>query len=141
VDVNGNLFGATQSGGTGPAEACGSSGSGACGTVFKVTANGNETVLYSFAGPPNDGMLPYAGLVRDSTGNFYGTTLFGGPTSTYGNPGEGAVFKVSGAGKETLLYEFNGGNDGGMRFASLLLRDGVHEHTQRGISAGPRARR
>ena len=137
LDVKGNLFGATQAGGTGTAESCGSNGSGGCGTIFKVTANGNETVLYSFAGPPNDGMAPNAGLVRDAKGNFYGTTLFGDSYSTYGNPGEGTVFKVNGAGKEALLYEFTGGNDGGMPFASLLLRDGVLYGTTSRGGTGP----
>ncbi len=137
VDVKGNLFGATAAGGTGTAEACGESGEGGCGTVFEITAKGNETVLFSFAGPPNDGMSPNAGLVRDGKGDFYGTTLFGGPTNTYGNPGEGTVFKVSGAGKETLLYEFTGGTDGGMPFASLLLRDGVLYGTTSRGGTGP----
>ena len=64
------------------------------------------TVLYNFAGSP-DGAHPFAGLVRDASGNLYGTT-YTGATSGYGT-----VFKVDPKGKETVLYSFTGGNDGG----------------------------
>jgi len=64
------------------------------------------TVLYNFAEPP-DGAHPFAGLVRDASGNLYGTT-YTGATSGYGT-----VFKVDPKGKETVLYSFTGGNDGG----------------------------
>jgi len=45
--------------------------------VFKVRASGNETVLHSFTGGA-DGGNPYAGVIRDSSGNVYGTTSTGG---------------------------------------------------------------
>jgi uncharacterized repeat protein (TIGR03803 family) len=46
-----------------------------------------EAVLHNF-GSGTDGTYPYAGLVRDSAGNLYGTT-YGGGTS-----GLGTVFKI-----------------------------------------------
>jgi uncharacterized repeat protein (TIGR03803 family) len=101
MDAAGNLYGTTQGGGAG------------FGTVFKVTPKGKETVLHSFAGPP-DGAAPFASLVRDDKGNLYGTAL--GGTS-----GNGVVFKVDKAGKETLLYTFSGGADGGNPFEGLVL--------------------
>jgi uncharacterized repeat protein (TIGR03803 family) len=63
-----------------------SGGSSGYGTVFKVDNTGNETVLYSFTGG-TDGAFPYARLVRDSKGNLYGTTDFGGS-----HVNSGAVF-------------------------------------------------
>ena len=45
--------------------------------MFKISANGALTSLYSFTGG-NDGANPYAGLVQGSDGNFYGTTRGGG---------------------------------------------------------------
>jgi len=56
------------------------------GTVFEVDTNGTETVLHSFSGV--DGQSPLAGLVRDKTGNLYGTTAFGGSS------GNGMVFEL-----------------------------------------------
>ena len=75
-DTAGNLYGTTYSG-----------GSSNWGTVFRVDAKGHETVLYSFTGG-SDGASPVAGLVRDGSGNLYGTTKYGG---TYG---AGVVFKL-----------------------------------------------
>jgi hypothetical protein len=52
-----------------------------------VDTAGQETVLYTFTGG-TDGDRPYAGLIRDSTGNLFGTTPFGGKDST------GVVFEL-----------------------------------------------
>src|SRR5215831_13814924 len=75
-DASGNLYGTTYAGGDLSCNA----GSG-CGTVFKLDTNGNESVLHAFAGSPKDGAYPVAELVRDSAGNFYGTTSGGGAAS------------------------------------------------------------
>jgi len=48
-----------------------------CGTVFKMTPDGTETVLYRFTGGV-DGGYPLAPLVFDGQGNLYGTTMSGG---------------------------------------------------------------
>jgi uncharacterized repeat protein (TIGR03803 family) len=53
------------------------------------------SVFYTFHGP--DGAQPYAGLIQDTAGNFYGTTTTGGP-------GGGTVFKLDPTGKETVLF-------------------------------------
>ena len=102
VDSAGNLYGTTWQGGT--------SGEG---TVFKVSATGQETVLTSFDG--TNGAYPQAGLVRDASGNLYGTTVFGGTSN------EGTVFTVSASGVETVLHSFDG--DGEWPVAGLV-RDG-----------------
>jgi len=79
-------------------------------------------VLYSFHGRP-DGAQPWAALLRDAAGNLYGTTLYGGPESTYCTPeleGDcGTVFKLSPAGVETILHSFDF-TDGSQRFAGLI---------------------
>ena len=115
-DAAGNLYGTTVDGGEG-------SGCyyGACGTVFTLHATGKESVLYSFTGG-TDGASPAAGLVRDSGGNVYGTTYYGGnlTCNKSGNYGCGTVFKVTKSGKETALYTFTGGTDGAYPYAGLL---------------------
>jgi uncharacterized repeat protein (TIGR03803 family) len=76
--------------------------------VFKLDPTGKETVMYGFTGGP-DGGEPHAGLVRDSQGNPYGTTVYGGGTSGCIIPrGCGVIFKLDPAGTETVLYRFPG---------------------------------
>ena len=70
-DKAGNLYGTTASG-----------GSFRNGTVFKVDATGNETVLHSFTGL--DGSSPLGGLARDKAGNLYGTTISGDSSRHFG---------------------------------------------------------
>ena len=107
-DANGNLYGTTVLGG-------GSGGYNGYGTVFKLDKTGKETVLHRFSGAPGDGANPVAGLVRDASGNLYGTTSEGG------TEGRGTVFKVDKTGNETVLYNFTGtGGDGGTPYAGLL---------------------
>jgi uncharacterized repeat protein (TIGR03803 family) len=73
------------------------------GTVFKVTAEGKRTTLYSFCSKTGcpDGYSPQAGLVQGTDGNFYGTTLSGGANGKYGT-----LFKITAQGKLTTLYNF-----------------------------------
>ena len=107
LDAAGNLYGTTYGGG---AFTCGRT---LCGTVFKLDATGHETVLHNFSGG-TDGSGPCAGVVRDSAGNLYGTTLNGGSFNL------GTVFKVDTRGKETVLWTFDGTTDGGNPFAGLV---------------------
>src|ERR1022692_2725399 len=55
-------------------------------------------VLHDFCSLTNcaDGGIPQAGLIQDAKGNLYGPTF-------------GNVFKLTKAGKETVLYTFTGG--------------------------------
>src|ERR1700732_3475949 len=98
ADSSGNLYGTTAAGGV--------SGPGCfppCGVVFKLAPGGTETVLHAFTGG-SDGLIPFAGLIADSAGNLYGTTIGGG--SGCSGQGCGVVFKVSPGGTETVLYSF-----------------------------------
>lgn len=112
-DAAGNLYGTTYFGGD---LSCGFHGN-ACGTVFKLSKTGKETVLYKFTGGTTDGCNPQGGLVRDKAGNLYGTTY------GCGAAGLGTVFKLDTAGKETVLHNFSGEPTDGAnpQFTSLLL--------------------
>ncbi|MBZ5574557.1 MAG: hypothetical protein LAO09_22095 [Acidobacteriia bacterium] len=103
-DAHGNVYGTTVNGGD---PACD------CGTVFMLDREGNETVLHAFIGG-NDGAVPLAGLIRDSMGNLYGTTFYGGPSNN------GTVFRVNPSGKETVLYAFKDFEDGWNPFAGVI---------------------
>lgn len=120
LDQAGILYGTTQAGGA--------SGNG---TVFELTPNGTETVLYSFTGG-NDGGTPVANLIRDNSGNLYGTTYFGG------TGGAGTIFKLPPNGTESVLYSFTGGSDGGYPPAGLTSdkSGALFGTTQGGGSAG-----
>lgn len=89
---DGNFYGTTRAGGSGSCSA-------GCGTVFKISPGGDETVLYSFGGA-NDGAAPQATLLQASDGALYGTTSAGGELD------QGTVFRITLAGVETVLHSF-----------------------------------
>jgi uncharacterized repeat protein (TIGR03803 family) len=101
-DAAGNLYGTTFGGGKYGA-----------GTVYKIDASGNASVLYSFRGG-SDGLFPSSSLVLDVAGNLYGTTDAGGAHNL------GIVFKVSASGKEKILHSFGSTNDGASPFVGLV---------------------
>lgn len=110
-DKLGNLYG-TASGG----------GAHNSGTVFKLNKSGKLTVLYTFSGG-SDGAFPLGSLLRDETGNLYGTTTAGGVGNCFMNKGCGIVFKLDKTSKETVLYAFTGGADGATPLDGGLIRD------------------
>jgi uncharacterized repeat protein (TIGR03803 family) len=107
LDSAGNIYGTTAFGGAGSATGAQE------GVVFKLDAAGLETVLHAFTGL-SDGGTPESGVIRDSSGNLYGTTAEGGL-------GAGVVYRLDPSGQETVLYTFTGGDDGGSPFAGLTL--------------------
>ena len=81
LDAQGNLYGTATSGGV--------TGNG---TVFEFS-DGVLTPLYGFSNPDSngensDGQYPMGGLITDSAGNLYGTTVQAGTN------GWGSVFEV-----------------------------------------------
>jgi uncharacterized repeat protein (TIGR03803 family) len=102
-DAQGNLYGETG---------------GGYGRVFKLSRIDKEAVLYSFRDRA-DGGYPGGGVIQDAKGNLYGTAADGGGTGCNGL-GCGLVFKLSLAGKETVLYSFTGGADGASPFEGVI---------------------
>ncbi len=108
---DGNFYGTTQEGGNSE------------GTIFKITPGGALTTLYAFAFTPNQGAVngrsPFAGLVQDSSGIFYGTTEGGGP-------GAGTAFQFTTDGspagtKLTTLYNFLADQNGAVPDSALAI--------------------
>ncbi len=152
MDSAGNLYGTTQLGGITSGN-CPNSGTNTtapppvgCGTVFKLDPSEHETVLYSFTLTNGDGAQPVAGLIMDSAGNLYGTTPFGGVTSSSClvfvtgppiPPGCGTVFKLDPSGHETLLHSFTGTNgDGAQPVAGLIMDSAGNLYGTVAASAG-----
>src|SRR5262249_46436332 len=102
-DSAGNAYGVTVTG-----------GSSDCGTVFQLSATGVETPLFAFDCFAT-GKNPYGGVIIDSKGNLYGTTVAGGSGGICSGDGCGVVYELSNSGgtwTETVLYNFTGGDDG-----------------------------
>jgi uncharacterized repeat protein (TIGR03803 family) len=102
--VDGDFYGTTGGG-----------GADGYGTVFKITAGGNLTTLYSFCSQPNctDGAASVGGspgtppLVQATNGDFYGTTGGGSACASAGDAKDcGTIFKISTGGNLTTLYTF-----------------------------------
>ena len=83
--TDGNLYGMTSYGGT-----------TGYGTIFKLDLTGTLTTLHTFAADGtttlhsfaggSDGVVPVAGVIQATDGNFYGTTSYvGGRTLVRGN--------------------------------------------------------
>ena len=123
-DPQGNIYGTTEYDVSG------------AGTVWKLTPSGNgytESILYTFSSNDGlDGALPVGGLVLDSKGNLFGTTVQGGSNNL------GVIFEltnVPGVGwTEQVLYNFQGTSDGAYPFVGLTLDSGGNLY---GTTAGP----
>jgi len=102
---DGALYGTTEWGGN---KGCSAYG---CGTVFKVTMTGKETILHRFTAGP-DGEYPFGGLTEIG-GMLYGTTHDGGI-------GAGRVFGITRSGKIRTIYDFRGGSDGALPTGTLF---------------------
>jgi len=101
ADKVGNLYGVTHLGGSG----CQGYG---CGTVYRLSSDGQESVLYAFEGG-TDGQNPSGELVIDQGGNLFGVAS--GGQSICGSHGGlycGIVFKIATDGTKTIVHAFNG---------------------------------
>lgn len=106
-DAAGNLYGTTSAG-----------GAYGLGTVFQLEAGENwkENILHSFE-DGNDGAVPYAGLIPDKAGNFYGAATEGGSN------GGGTVFELTpsnGSWTFNIIYSVPGWGISGS-FRDLVL--------------------
>lgn len=137
VDFAGNLYGTAYHGGN---AAC----ANGCGSVFELSPPVTlgdpwlETTLYSFAGG-KDGASPYAGVIRDKSGDLFGSAAAGG------SKGQGVLFKLIPPASpahnwtEVTMHEFQGGSeDGSAPFGQLILMNGkgFYGTTSAGGTAG-----
>jgi uncharacterized repeat protein (TIGR03803 family) len=112
---DGALYGLTARGGD----------QGGGGTAFKITLDGTYTVLHSFGGTPDDGIVPLGGLIQATDGNFYGVTSSGGANHCFQIPQAGGncgtVFRMTPSGEVTTLHSFGASiTDGVTPLASLV---------------------
>jgi uncharacterized repeat protein (TIGR03803 family) len=118
VDSSGNVYSTTSDGGNDNS-----------GTVFELSpepgGGWTETVLYAFTGNvrgSTDGFYPRDGIIRDSAGNLFGVTYFGGTTANSGTAYE-ITQTSAGVWTETVLYNFTGQNGDGATPNGRLLPD------------------
>jgi uncharacterized repeat protein (TIGR03803 family) len=102
IEVNGTLYGTTIKGGSDS------------GTVFSITTDGVEKIVFSFAASGTNGSQPVAGLI-DVKGVLYGTTSVGGVKNV------GTVFSVTTSGEEQVLHSFRAGCGKNPRAALLEI--------------------
>jgi len=113
ISFRGGLYGTTSRGGV-----------LGYGTVFKISAAGDEKQLYSFQNLVTDGSQPNAGLVADASGNLYGTTI-------------GTAFKLAQDGRFTLLQRFTAAIGDGLYGSLVFGKDGYLYGTAK--ASGPRS--
>lgn len=112
-DASGNLYGTTSAG-----------GAYGLGTVFQLKAGAHwtENTLHNFQNF-DDGAVPYAGLIADQAGNFYGAATEGG------NNGGGTIFQLTpskGGWNFTTVYSVPGwGISGSFRNVVLDPSSGI----------------
>ena len=147
---DGNFYGTTMSGGF-DGQCTGDSGTHACaGTVFKLTPQGQLTVLHTFAWenittPYADGSTPAAGLAEGPDGYLYGSATRGGlGTTSAVNTGSGIIFRISKTGQFQNLHSFadctlNSCPEGRYPSALVLGRDGKFYGTTQGVATNTNA--
>jgi len=92
---------------------CSEGGTNQYGTVFRITASGALTPLYSFTGT-NDGGYPQGPLVLGTDGKLYGTTESGGTN------GSGTVFQITTNGVLKTLYSITLQEGGPGSYSALV---------------------
>jgi uncharacterized repeat protein (TIGR03803 family) len=119
------LYGTTLDGGV-SGDSC--SPYGGCGTAYKVTTSGKETVLHEFTGDTdctkksNDGATPAGGLIAVGS-TIYGTTEYGGLCSSL-SFAPGIVFTMTTAGKDRAIHDFDL-TDGALPTTPLTYSNGA----------------
>jgi len=114
-DNKGNLFGTTQT-----------QDFDGNGMVYELTPTAQglwkEAIIHEFSASGADGAKSDATLLRDSSGNLFGTTLYGGDMAC--GFGCGVVFELSpqsnGQWQYTVIHRFAGGADGGHPVAGVI---------------------
>jgi len=132
VDKRGNLYGIANIG-----------GANNNGVIYEISGSGQYSVIYTFCSASGcaDGASPSGGLLMDTAGSLYGTTVYGGGSAC--SLGCGTIFKLSKTGNswdETVLHSFTGGD--GQSPADITMGNGGRRQililgtTSRGGSGG-----
>jgi uncharacterized repeat protein (TIGR03803 family) len=114
-DVNGNIHGTTEFGGSTKCKPLSNIDPPGCGVVYRLDTAGNETILHSFFSGMGGG-FPQAGLL-DVQGVLYGTTELGGDPAC----DCGVLFQIGKTGHYTVLHRFTGTPDGAQPSGELTL--------------------
>ena len=122
-DSAGNMYGTAAYGGPLPGKYS------YAGMVWELTKSGIYVDLHDFGGTVTnangakgpDGQVPMGGVTLDSSGNMYGTTLFGGPNGNGGSGYSGMVWEITKAGQYIDLHDFGSGSDGGNPCGSVAI--------------------
>lgn len=96
---DGNFYGVSYHGGTNDCPQI-PRNAPSCGTAFRMTAQGEVTIISNFGAGVGDGITPNS-LMQASDGNLYGTTGNGGSADNCGT-----LFRLSPAGTRTNLKIF-----------------------------------
>ena len=88
------------------------------GAVFKVTRQGQETILHAFGDTATDGTMPNGPLLYVK-GALYGETCEGGTSA------QGTVFKIPLKGAYKIIYSFPSNNMGGCPMGGLIYQNGL----------------
>lgn len=122
------LYGATMLGGsTTCSTPFGSGSQSGCGIVYRLVQQPGKRkykldVLHTFEGSPNDGAASLATLLADKSGDFFGTTFYGGQYD------RGTVFELqpkSSGYTETILHSFGHGKDGAYPISGVIEVNGI----------------
>jgi uncharacterized repeat protein (TIGR03803 family) len=97
IATDGDLYGVAQSGGT--------YGNGIFYTLTVTAGVSQAQILYSFGATGDDASKPAQAPAQGLDGNFYGTSA-GGSITPACPAGCGAVYRITPAGEETVLYSF-----------------------------------
>jgi uncharacterized repeat protein (TIGR03803 family) len=105
---NGNFYGAAYAG-----------GNLGGGVIYELSPTGAYKVIYNFCNYSHcsDGTAP-ATIVQDASGNFFGTTNYGGVYNS------GTVFEITSSNQYKVLHKFNFSVDGSVIGGLTLVNDG-----------------
>lgn len=132
MDSDGNLYGTAETGYYSQAFVAYD------GIAFELTppatqgGDWTEIILHPFANNASNGGNPESGLTPDGQGNFYGTTIFGGPNAVGpgGSTTGGTIYELmppvqaGGAWSERVVYDFGASSTDGYETTANLLEDG-----------------
>jgi uncharacterized repeat protein (TIGR03803 family) len=86
------------------------------GIAYKITPTGTLTIIHTFGASSTDAGHPEGALIQGSDGNLWGTSNAGG------SGGSGTVFKMTTAGKVTVMHQFVGCGSNGCDPAAGLVQ-------------------